>query len=421
MKRILYLISILFLCSSCSVEYADGDLNNPDNPDLGVDDSAPALATLMYFTGTDLSYFFNINIASAKIAVGNGDLGRGRLLYFLQSSSTKAKLVELSLDSDGTVLSTTHKEYTNITSLSFEGINEVVADFKSIAEDCEYNLVISGHGTGWIPKSNGALKSMSTSGVANFYDNSIWEQDYTNLESVTRFMGSSNDGFFDITELRESLEATDTDFGYIIFDECFMSSIELLYELKDVCDYIVASPCEIMGNGFSYEDTIPLLFENNGTSFNLQGACEAYYDYYANYSFPSGCIAMTVTSELENLAKITKEINQNGMATVDCADLQAYERLVDPVFVDFKQYMESASMADLLTIEFQKQFDLAFPEECRLHTERFFANIGPSVSSSNNYDAYYTTIEYYSGVTTSEPSSKYQEDWSLTSWAEATR
>ncbi len=364
-------------------------------------------------TGTDLSSFYNENITAIKTAVANNSLGNGRFIIFKHSSSTNGYLIEYKYENKVCVVDTL-KTYTDITSLTQEAITQVIADVKAYAPADTYNLIVSGHATGWVLKEN----ESSWSKVASAEGDDIDWSAMTSSPVVTRYLGSSNDKFFDIEELQESLEAADTHFGYIIFDECFMSSIEAIYDLRGLCDYIIASPCEIMGAGFPYDTVIPKLFSNSGTYADLQGVCEAYYNYYSTYSFPSGCVAMAVTAELDALAEITREINSKySDDNVDIESLQAYERLSGHLFFDFEQYMVEKCTDAALAEEFTEQMELAFPSACRLHTERFFANIGVSASSANNYDAYYTTIEYYSGVTTSAPSSRMTSNWAATTWA----
>ncbi len=373
-------------------------------------------------TGTDLSYYFGQNITAIKTAVAQNSLGQGRFILFKHSSSTSGALIEYRHD-NGACVADTLKTYTGITSLSQDAIVEVIADTKELAPNDSYNLIVSGHATSWVYKDYYASWSKAArTGAANssVEDEIDWDAMSTS-PIVTRYLGSSSDGLFDIEEFRASLEAANTHFGYILFDECFMSGIETGYELRELCDYIVASPCEIMGAGFPYDTVIPYLFTNNGADFNLTGVCQAYYDYYSSYSFPSGCVAMTVTSELDALADITLQINSlYSDDNVDLDSIQAYERLNGHLFFDFEQYMLAKCEDQTLATQFEAQMELAFPSECRLHTARFFANIGTSASSSNDYEAYYTTIEYYSGVTTSAPSERMTSAWQTTSWAEAT-
>ncbi|MFI3323095.1 MAG: clostripain-related cysteine peptidase [Rikenellaceae bacterium] len=403
---ILYFIAVIsILISSCQKE--EDNIASSTTPD-----TTPQ-TTLMYMTGTDLSSFFSSNITAAKKAIVTDALGYGRFLIFRHSTSSTATLVEYAYE-DGSCTETTLEEYTNITSLSQDAITTVVADLKRHAPADTYNLIISGHATGWVPKTR---QTSSWSSPAATSQSAIDWEAMNSSPVVTRYLGSTNDSFFDIEELQVSLEATDTHFGCIIFDECFMASIEALYDLRNTCDYIIASPCEIMGAGFPYDTVLPELFAENGTEPNLQGICQAYYDYYSTYTYPSGCVSMVVTEHLDALASITAQINASQTNTVDLSEMQAYERLSEHLFYDFEQYMLALSSDQSLSATFLETMEAAFPTDCRLYTERFFANIGTSASSSNNYEAYYTTINYYSGVTTSAPTSQMSTEWAETAWS----
>ncbi len=377
--------------------------------------------TLMYMTGTDLSYYYGLNITALKKAIAQDALGYSRFLLFKHSSSDTGNLMELRHENGACVIDTL-ESYTNITSLSLDSIEGVIGDAKQYAPADSYNLIMSGHATAWVPKSqsNTWEKVAPLSPASSSTSESINWESMISSPIVTRYMGSSNDSYFDISEFKEALEAADTHFGYIIFDECFMSSIEALYPLRNLCDYIIASPCEIMGDGFPYSTVLFELYANKGREYDLQGVCEAYYNYYSTYTYPSGCVALAVCAELEALADITLAINHNHSIDDDEIELdqiQAYERLDGHLFFDFEQYMVAKCTNSNVAEVFLEQMQRAFPTECRFHTERFFANIGVSASSANNYAAYYTTINYYSGVTTSQPSSRMTSYWAATEWA----
>ncbi len=417
MRRYISFMALL-LCISC--------VEATQTPDIDPEDQTTPQTTLMYLTGTELSYFFTQNIAAAKQGVIKDVLGDGRLLIFKHSSSTTGSLIELTLQ-DGACVETlvqVYDESTNakITSLTADGFARVFADVVETAPADSYNLIISGHGTGWVPKTNLSTSWYSVDGGSDtsYYD--MWKQDYSNLSTVTKYLGSTTDSLLDIEELHDIITETNTHFGYIIFDMCFMSSIEVLYSLRDLCDYIIASPCEIMGAGFPYNTTLEYLFTENGHSFDIEGICQTYYDYYSTYTYPSGCIAATVCSELEALASCVKKINAlYSDDDIDIESIQPYERLANPLFLDLEDYILAKCEDATLAAEFIAQMERAFPLECRLHTPSFFANIGVYASSANNYAAYFTEIgDVYSGVSTSAPSSQFRTGYEQTSWCEAT-
>ena len=61
----------------------------------------------------------------------------------------------------------------------------------------------------------------------------------------------------DISELAAAIDGSGVRFDYLLFDACFMSSVEALYDLRRAADYIVASPCEVMAHGFPYTTSTP--------------------------------------------------------------------------------------------------------------------------------------------------------------------
>ncbi len=377
-----------------------------------------AQTTLTYFTGTSLKSYFNVNISDAKLAIEAGVLGDyGRYLYLIHSTSTTASLYEITLV-DGVCVETLIKSYSDFRSLNEGSFSMVMEDVKSYidfdtlvnGESQRMNLVVSGHGTGWIQYSAGVLSTaLSMTSLTE-----EWE-----VESPlhpTRYMGSSGDGYMDISEFAEEIDAAGVKFGFILFDECFMSSVELLYRIRDCADYVIASPCEIMAAGFPYTEVLPYMSTQNGTNYDLQGICEAYYDFYTTNTIPCGCVAVCVTSELEALAAAQSRLEMRELSSSEIAELQTYEgRSGDHVFFDLKQYVNLAGDGSLVAdLEaYNTQYDKTFPEECRLNTDYFYTNIGSSTGKS--------LITYYSGVTTSAPTtSRYSSSWALEPWSVAT-
>ena len=92
---------------------------------------------------------------------------------------------------------------------------------------------------------------------------------------------------------------------YILFDDCYMSSIEVAYALKDVTDYLIGSTSEVMAYGMPYAEIGQYLIGK----VDYAGICDGFYSFYSTYSTPCGTIAVTDCSELDNLATIMKEIN----------------------------------------------------------------------------------------------------------------
>ena len=227
---------------------------------------------------------------------------------------------------------------------------------------------------------------------------------------MTRHIGDNESTRYNIEEISAAIAANNVKFDYILFDACFMSNIEALYDLRHSTRYIVASPSEIMGRGMPYAKILQELFTDEGRSYDLEAYCKGYYEFYLNIDpskeQPSGCIALTVCEELEELAHLTRELLPQEFPAVDPSLMQDYDGLNPPLFYDFRQYIESAASSQELLTAFQEQFERTFPEACRWHTPSFYSG----------YNGRLNPIEYYSGVTCSNLSEKYPTAYTQTAW-----
>ncbi len=398
-----------------------------------VDSSTEMQTTLHYFMGTDLKSYYNTNISDMEAAVAGGALGcNGKFYYLYPSSSSEATLYRIDYTFEGQrdgAVSVAVRSYSDFPSIAAESIKTVIADViedsghNKLYPDHRMNLTIGSHGMAWElteepTAASYAASKLGSRRVLSAVDES--ERGHPGVENQTiptRYMGLSSkatEGAIDIEELRGAISESGIKFGYIIFDACYMSSIEVYYRLRNCCDYIVASPAEVMAAGFPFETIIPYLFTDNGRSFDLTSVCEAFYTFYTTYSTKSATVAMCVTSELEALASVVAGMELRSLTTTEINDLQVYERYTYHKFYDLGEYVTTASDGDTeAAAAFQAQFDKAFPESCRLHTSTFYS--GVSGSGSNTI-----AIDYYSGVSTSEPSSNgYCYGWELEPWSVA--
>ena len=81
-----------------------------------------------------------------------------------------------------------------------------------------------------------------------------------------------------------------------------MSSIEVLYELRKCADVIIASPAEILGAGMDYT-TFDEMF-----AFDNINSTQILNSFASKYSSSSYTLMYCETSELDNLAKLNKEL-----------------------------------------------------------------------------------------------------------------
>lgn len=175
---------------------------------------------------------------------------------------------------------------------------------------------------------------------------------------ATRWVGQdtgSGDNRMNLSELKQVLDSA-PHFDFIMFDACFMQSVEVAYELRDYADYYIASPTETPGPGAPYDAIFPYMLEK-GASEKL---AEAYFNVYQDMYQKVGTdwqygvsIAVVKTSELEQLASVTQQVLQGIESETDCSMLRKQvfdydKRILNTYYVDdyigyydFQNMMES--------------------------------------------------------------------------------
>jgi len=372
----------------------------------------PALAdrtVLLYMPGQSLSAYYKNNIQGIHTAVTDRALGNGRMLVCWQpEKQTSAVMLEIYYDRNKRRSETkTLKTYDNFNAGSAADVQRIFADAAELAPAQNYGLIIGCHGKAWIPASGGVLPYSLRSAEP---DDDVWTT--APGAKTTRSFGDT--GYeLDITELASAIETQSFRFDYLIFDDCFMANIETLYDLRRAVDYIVASPCEVMGDGFPYDRIVPHLFEGNGVLSSLEKACWEFWNLYENdwrstiaYE-QSGCISLAVTAQLDALAKEMRRIKDKKQA-FDIDALQYYKGNVTKLFYDLEHYVTLCCNDQGVVDDFKARMELAFPVSSRHHTASFYSA----------YDRRNHSINYYSGVSVSEPepSPRYAAENQQTNW-----
>ncbi len=275
-----------------------------------------------------------------------------------------------------------------------------------------YGLIVGSHGKAWVPAAAGDILNRSAvTPLSATQSDDLW----TPLPHAlpTRSFGDSGHEI-DIEEFAGAIAALPHRYDYIIFDACFMANIETLHELRTAADYIISSPCEIMAAGFPYSRFMRHLFESGAELEKaLAEVCREFHNFYENDyqeadTQQSGCISLCVTGRLDALTDVISRITASPSQAYDPDELQSYEGLYNHIFYDLGDWIHTAYAENGLLEEFHKALDYAFPPAARLNTAAFFSGYNNSMNP----------IEQgaYSGVTTSMPSKRYREYYSLTGW-----
>ena len=406
-----------------SVEQNDGDTRTA-NITISARNCVPATVTLMQygmppakanhtlmfcFLGTSLSRYFKTNLEDAALAIQTGILAnKNRVVFFRQESATTGYIGELCHNvSGGKCIELRLKDVTldKNSIISPEAIGELLATMAEAAPAKRYGVVFAGHGQGWITRE--LLKDNEAEKFSVGYNPWIAAEG----AEVTRAFGESNVQV-NIDELAEGIESSGVGFDYILFDACFMSNIEAIYDLRNSANYIIASPCEIMGKGFPYHRTLPYLFTNQGETTDYDGAARSYHEYYkSEYTGNGRCGSITVykCSDIEGVADAmrTVMVSAKKPTDYDSSTLQTYEGQRYHHFYDFGEWVNVVATDSAALNTFNAKLG-----ECIVATY----TLDSFYSAYGTYGTYPINLDVYSGVTTSAPSDAYTGGWKMTNW-----
>ena len=303
------------------------------------------------------------------------------LLVFFQNRDSESE----TLRSDATLT----RYYTN---RSGKVVQEVVATFDNTFDACTPEsmaqvlaaaeaacsptsrcLLFSSHGTGWMP--SGYFDGGGESTLRMLSRQSVKESEYSDLsrlkirESIGYDAKTKNE--IDIRDFASVLGKYHWD--AVLLDCCYMGTIEVAYELRNCCDWIIASPTEILITGFPYLILLENMFRT-GDNSGLQTICQKYYELYQSQSgkLQSGTIGLVNCKELESLAQLCAKIvgeSRTAMANVNRLGVQHYfYNQTKDFFFDFSHYFEQFASAESFA-SFSAQLKKAVP--CCYTTEQF--------------------------------------------------
>lgn len=138
----------------------------------------------------------------------------------------------------------------------------------------EYGLSMWSHADGWIPSSNTNYSKARTLPTLSPLSFGI---DVGQNGNMITDQAPNNNGLgaqMNITDMAVAIQESGLHFTYIFFDACLMQCIEVAYELRDVTDYIIASPISIAAAGAYYTH----MLERGFFSPNPTEIAKTYYE-----------------------------------------------------------------------------------------------------------------------------------------------
>lgn len=397
MKRLLILIAALTLAFGCKKD--DAPTPKPTEQTL-----------LMYFPWSgNLTSFFLTNIEDMKQVIAAGIPEDCRVVVFLMSNSSEGRLYEL-YNRKGITAEKELATYENPACTTAEGIAAILGDVKRFAPAKRYAMTIGSHGMAWLP----AHPTTTTDAQALYStapQKEYWEHTDANGLPLSRWFGGNSDAHkTDVATFAAGIQQAGIKMEYILFDVCYMSSIEVAYELRHVAEQIIASPHEIINYGFPYAECGDVMIG----SPNYAEITKRFHDFYMDetnelIAYNCGTIAVTKCAELESLATIMKQINNSGSldTSTNGSAIQPADGYTPHRFYDLGDYVEQCCTDASLRTAFAAQLERAVPSAYRRHTPTFFAN-----NSDKN------ALRVFSGIMTSDPSTssycdteKYETAW----------
>ena len=250
-----------------------------------------------------------------------------------------------------------------------------------------YGLVLWSHGSAWFP--NGTELNNRKSNVRKF------------ALPITKSFGKDGTNELNIIDLKNVLPLK---FEFIIFDACYMGSVEVLYELKNKADYIISSSTEVLSSGYPYNLVVPFLFQQ---TIDYKSVANSFFESYFKLDgvMQSATVSVVKTSELTNLAKSVSEIMSdiNDIKLADYEHIQQYTTNDNKLLFDLKGFITNTSQNSEKTRMFSEMLDKAviFKVSTNKILDELVINgfFGLSIfipnSNNNKYYDFYKQYEWF--------------------------
>lgn len=343
MKKILiYILTVILLCG-ITVSCVKEETKNVKTEET----------VIMFFPYSGLEWEIMENIECMKTAIRQRKgLGRTRLVVYQALSRDEGILYEIQYSNgechDRSISDVTGTFMSNDQKSNVVKLQSVLEKIKSAAPANGYSMVIGCHGGSWLPPG-------------------YYLGDFDNMAkpATTAFGTASANNQIANETLVEALQRSNMHLNFLIFDACYMMSVETAYDFRTACDYFIASQNEIMNYGIPYDHIGDAMLKHD-----YQGVVDEYYDFYTDYYWPYGSLSVLATEHLEALAAAVKNANQHISSTAPLSQVQREDGLTPTIFFDMRDYYRKfCSDANALK-EVERALDAVVLHE--RHTAEFY-------------------------------------------------
>lgn len=367
--RNIMMLLCVFLSSfivSCSKE------DEPDDEDYTKEKT---IFVYMPWTGSavNLYNFFENNIDDIKKGIiEQKGLKNTRLLILIANAPNRSHLINITYRK-GRCYNDTLKTYNDGAMNSPAKMTALLNEIKRISQTSIYSMMIGSHGVGWI-YTGSTSRSMLQSIEADRARNKMLGLPITRQ---TRYFGGS-DIQMNIDDLAEGIRNSNIHhLQFLLFDDCYMANIETAYELRNVTDYLIGCPTEIMGHGMPYYEMWKYLASIQP---DYGKAVDGFYNFYSNYAYNGkdyhyGTISVTDCRKVDNMMQVLTAINSRYRIgrNVD-SNLQVLDGYRPAAFFDFADYIHRLCNNNTVL---KGQFDKALAElvPYERHTAMYFSSL----------------------------------------------
>lgn len=397
------------------VSCSNGD--SPDGPDVPV--TPVGQTVFMFFPWSNsLLSDFRRTVEDMQTVVAQRSMKDERIMVFMATSEREAVLFELKKQ-NGRCLTDTLRRYSDRPFTSRQWLTSLFSEVMTLAPASRYGMVVGCHGLAWVPVQGqrNAQKRLGSQERIDEEDN-LYKKERIDKEGddlmhfevqgpvTTRFIGGTYpETQIETTNLADAMADAGLHTEYILFDACYMSSVEVAYELKDVTHYLIASPTEVLSYGFPY---ITMGKHLLGTP-NYKGIVDSFISFYSSYNLPYGTVAVTDCTQLDALAAIAQQINAAAAEQLVPNGVQIMDGYSPTLFYDLGHLMSLKDAGTVLTAAFAEQLEKTVPYKG--HTGQYFTTLKDAP----------VDIKHYSGLNTSQGSLNHMADrLSETAWYKAT-
>lgn len=356
----------------------------------------PHRSVLFYMVANNnLDSYAKTNINDLVKSYSESDLNQGNLIVYYHGREGAPQLLKLSNNQKMEVI----KEYANQNSADYNIMASVIADFKALCPAESYGCIFWSHASAWLPKTffgtatKKSSKFLSLPDTQND-DNITTHPLYQYIRQVEEFpttkaFGQNGTNWMEIEELEDGLK--DNEFDFIIFDACYMGSIEVAYSLRTKAKWLLASPTEVLGEGMQYKTFAKNMFVKS-TDYPAILKTVA-VDYSKKYSETT-----TVIYDLSKVEKFTTDY-KSLMATIPDLtgnstpnNVQRYDRYSNHVLFDIVDYVST------ITNGTEKAKIQSMIDELVVYKQSTPSFLGIALREYSGVSTY-IPFEYYTAVT----------------------